>query len=160
MARKTKRVVLTALAVLMAAFLCACAPVVEDGLTALIMELPDGSMVNMLGDSSVTLTSDNIGKEVRVSGTKVVDGKETAAELLTYELKEGYNDINVHVSLKDEATETRTFTVYVELLDDPVESVREKMEEREAQEAQEEQSAAPSAQVSESAAPSAQESGE
>ncbi|WP_066646228.1 hypothetical protein [Christensenella timonensis] len=120
MVKRTKIIVAVLLAVITAMGLCACAP--EDGLTELVLELPDGSVVDMLEQSSVNLPKENIGKEVKLRGTKVVDGKEISKELKTYELKEGYNDLTVHVSLGDGAADKRTITVFVELENPPLKS--------------------------------------
>ncbi|MEA5002478.1 MAG: hypothetical protein VB081_03175 [Christensenella sp.] len=122
MVKRTKIAIAVVLVAVMAMGLCACAPAAEDGLTALELELPDGSTVDMMEQSSITLTSDNIGKEVKLRGTKIVNGEEISKELKTYELKEGYNDITVHVALADDATEERKITVFVELADAPLKS--------------------------------------
>ncbi len=138
MIRRTKIVVAAVLAVVMAMGLCACAPIQEDGLTALTLELPDGSTVDMMEKSSVTLPAENIGKEIKLSGTKVVNGEEITKELKTYELKEGYNDLTVYVTLADDAKEERTITVFVELKDAALKSSEpSKSPERDAQPSEE-----------------------
>ena len=120
MAKRIKILAAVVLVIVMMACLCACAQ--EDGLKALEVELPDGTVVDMMEQSSVTVSSDNIGKEIHVRGTKVMDGEEISKELKTYELKEGYNDITVYVSLSDEQTDERTITIFVELEIPPLKS--------------------------------------